>query len=321
MFVLMCKDNAVYNIETEHVLNHNLLPGSMRKIPDNYSFKNWLKKRYSSGTNTLARQLRGITFGQGNRVVIDKTTHALSLSDCYWIKDIDDTIKFKTISPYYTDFWKGELLDGKYDGGAIPTLYVPGYISKAWLSTEYLYKTGCEIEIECADICLKLGLNCVSVYNCASVKEYDKGIIVKNFTSPQFMLEQADMSGNFEEDYYTNGDILREFGKDGFRMILIDAVFGNGDRHLGNFGYIRNADTGDYTGMAPLYDFDHALDACGTDDILIGDAAKIMRENADYAVIGLGLLKEITSDDFICRTVFKERSKAIIQKYDKLKEI
>ncbi|MCL2772487.1 MAG: hypothetical protein FWD71_03970 [Oscillospiraceae bacterium] len=306
MSVLMCKDNAVYDIEAEQLLNYNLLPGAMRSIFDNNSLKNWLKKRYSSGTNTLARQLRGITFGQGNRIAIDKTTRALSLSDCYWIKDRDDNIRFKDISPYYADFWKG---DGKYAGGAIPTLYVPGYISKAWISSEYLYKTGCAIEIECADICLKLGLNC------ACVKEYDKGIIVKNFTNPQFMLEQADMSGNFEEEYYTNGDILRGFGADGFKMILIDAVFGNGDRHPGNFGYIRNADTGDYTGIAPLYDFDHALDARGTDDILIDDAAKIMRENSDFAAIGLELLGKIISDGFVCRPVFKDRSKIIIKKF------
>jgi len=303
MSVLMCKDNAVYDIETEQVLNYNLLPGFMRKIQDNDSFKAWLKKRYNSGTNTLARQLRGITFGQGNRLVIDKTTRALSLSDCYWIKDKDDNIYFKDISPYYNDFWKGE---GRYDGGAIPTLYVPGYISKAWISGEYLYKTGCEIETECADICRQLGVNCVYV------EEYEKGIIVKNFTNPDIMLEQADMSGNFEEDYYTNDDILREFATDGFKMILIDAVFGNGDRHLGNFGYMRNANTGEYIGMAPLYDFDHALDAKGTDDILIKDVVKIMKANDNFFNIGTDLLKKIISDDFICRDIFKKRSDTII---------
>ena len=311
MSVLMCKDNAVYDVEAEQALNYNLLPGFMRRIADNSTFKNWLKKRYSSGTNTLARQLRGITFGQGNRIAIDKTTRALSLSDCYWIKDgnkRNGDVCFKDISPYYADFWKGE---GKYTGGAIPTLYVPGYVSKAWLSAEYLFKTGCGIEIECADICFRLGLNR------AEVKAADNGITVKNFTSPNFMLEQADMSGNFEEDFYTNTDILREFGADGFKMILTDAVFGNGDRHLGNFGYIRNADTGEYTGMSPLYDFDHALDACGTDDILINDAVKIMRETSDFAAAGIDLLKKITSDGFICRTVFKERSEAIIGKYNK----
>jgi hypothetical protein len=301
----MCKDNAVYDIETEQVLNYNLLPGFMRKIQDNNSFKGWLKKRYNSGTNTLARQLRGITFGQGNRLVIDKTTRALSLSDCYWIKDNDYTICFKDVSPYYADFWKGE---GKYEGGAIPTLYVPGYISKAWISAEYLYKTGCEMETGCSDICRKLELNC------AFIKEFDKGIIVKNFTNPDIMLEQADMSGKFEEDYYTNDDILREFKTDGFKMILIDAVFGNGDRHLGNFGYIRKSDTGEYIGMAPLYDFDHALDSTGTDDILINDAVKIMKNKKDFADIGIELLKKITPDDFICLDVFKERSKTIIKR-------
>lgn len=37
-------------------------------------------------------------------------------------------------------------------------------------------------------------------------------------------------------------------------MIIIDAVIGNGDRHAGNFGWLRNTDTGEYVSMAPLYD-------------------------------------------------------------------
>lgn len=53
-----------------------------------------MKFRYSSGTNTIARKLKGITFGQGARMRINRETRALSLSDCYWLKDEADAIKF-----------------------------------------------------------------------------------------------------------------------------------------------------------------------------------------------------------------------------------
>ena len=274
--ILMCKNKAVYDIDAEIIIDKNLLPGSMLKDAGSESFKNWLKKRYNSGTNTLARQLRGVTFGQGNRIQIDKTTRALSLSDCYWLKDEHDTIVFEDISPYYNKFWNGE---GEYDGGSIPTLYVPGYISKAWISREYLYKKGCEIEITCSEICLKAGLDCAEV--CAS----PGGITVKNFTDTKYMLEQADMSGRFDDEYFTEADIIKEFGADGYKMILIDAVFGNGDRHLGNFGYMRDTESGAYIKMAPLYDFDHALDATVTDDILIKNAVKLAAENIKFRQI------------------------------------
>ena len=58
-------------------------------------------------------------------------------------------------------------------------------------------------------------------------------------------------------------------------MLVIDAIIGNGDRHAGNFGYLRDSDSGAYLGMAPLYDFDHALDATGTNDRLLKSLLEI----------------------------------------------
>ena len=136
MSILMCKNVPVYDIDNHKVLCNNLLPGYMQVYSqDRNAFKTWLKLRYSSNTNSLARQLKGITFGQGNRVTINRETHAFSLSDCYWIKESNDTRTFEHLSPYYVDFWKGK---GVYTGGAIPTLYVPGYISKQWINSSIL---------------------------------------------------------------------------------------------------------------------------------------------------------------------------------------
>ena len=302
--ILMCKNSAVYDIQNCEVLNGNLLPGYMLKNGANGgTFKSWLKKRYSSGTNTLARQLRGVTFGQGNRLEIDRTTRALGLSDCYWLKDEHDNITFETVSPYYTNFWKG---DGEYKSGAIPTLYVPGYVSKAWLNSEYLYKKGCEIEIECSNLCFKAGISC------AEVKTYNGGIAVKNITDTKYMLEQADMSGRFDDENYTDEDIILEYGIDGYKMILIDAIVGNGDRHLGNFGYMRDTDTGEYIKMSPLYDFDHALDAKETNDILIKNAVRFAQNNTEFNTTAKTILNALT--DFECNAVFKMRAEKIGEK-------
>ena len=83
--MLMCKNTPVYDIENEKTLNYNLLPGLMQqKGADNHTFTKWMKYRYSSGTNTIARKLKGITFGQGARMRINRETRALSFIDCYW---------------------------------------------------------------------------------------------------------------------------------------------------------------------------------------------------------------------------------------------
>ena len=122
--MLMCKNTPVYDIENEKTLNYNLLPGLMQqKGADNHTFTKWMKYRYSSGTNTIARKLKGITFGQGARMRINRETRALSFSDCYWIKAEDDPIYFEEISPYYKPFWDG---NEEFTGQAAPTLYVGG---------------------------------------------------------------------------------------------------------------------------------------------------------------------------------------------------
>lgn len=63
--LLMCKNVPVYDIDNEKNLNTSLLPGLMQqKGSNNHTFTKWMKYRYSLGTNTMARKLKGITFGQ-----------------------------------------------------------------------------------------------------------------------------------------------------------------------------------------------------------------------------------------------------------------
>lgn len=64
-------------------------------------------------------------------------------------------------------------------------------------------------------------------------------------------------------------------------MLILDAIIGNGDRHAGNFGWLRDTSTGAYVSMAPLYDFDHALDSSLETDRLLTDAVKFCMPYAD----------------------------------------
>ena len=43
------------------------------------------------------------------------------------------------------------------------------------------------------------------------------------------------------------------------RMIVLDYIIANEDRHLNNFGALRNAETLEWLGMAPVYDSGSAL--------------------------------------------------------------
>lgn len=250
--ILMCKDTMVYNISTETVINKQLLPGYMKQLPCEHTFKEWMKFRYSSLSNSLARKLRGIIFGQEDRLEIDTETGAFSLSDCYWLKYRSSTKQFEQISPCFVDFWKGT---GEWQGGAIPSLYVSGALNKYWNNKEDLIKVGEGIENEV----LAMQLCDTCSVSCNRITIVPEGICIKNFTNSNLMLEQADASGKFDSENFTDLDVVEIFGEKGIEMLIVDAITANTDRHAGNFGFLRDANTGNYLGMTPLYDFDQVL--------------------------------------------------------------
>lgn len=138
----MCKNTPAYDIASGEVLCAELLPGAMLQ---GMGFTEWAKHRKSVLSNVIARKVYFSAFGQGAEDSAEMQTRILSLSDCYWSKQNGDSITFEQVSPYYADFWKGQ---GKYTGGAIPTLYTAGAVSKYWLDNQRLYKQGCLIELE-----------------------------------------------------------------------------------------------------------------------------------------------------------------------------
>ena len=195
-------------------------------------------------------------------------THILSLSDCYWRKYENEDVAFEQISPYFTEFWDGTCA---YQGGAIPTIYTSGVISKYWIDSNRLFKKGCAVELEAYNLAVALDIPC----NKIEESHDNDGIIVHNITSPDVMLEPAICSGRFKGTFFpTVDEVSGCFGEAGLIMLAFDAVVGNTDRHLENFGFLRDANTGEYLGMAPLFDFDHTLSANGVDDYLITQLPK-----------------------------------------------
>ena len=282
--LLMCKDIAVYDIKTNTLLNAELAPGRLTVDASKENFKIWAQSRYSSGSNLAARGIQGAIFGQGNRPNIDRITRSFSLSDCYWLKDENDTTKFADRSPYCAPFWKSGT---NYNGEATPTLYTDGQLTKWWENAEWLIKNTAnpeigrsaeetaQIEIDCYELCSQIGIPVNEI-----VRRDNQHIAIKNFTSIDIMLEQADTSGRLDAADFTHEDVIREFGEPGAFMLALDAIIGNTDRHTGNFGFLRDANTGKYLGMAPLYDFDWALNPKEVDYITITNAVASLRKSA-----------------------------------------
>jgi len=298
----MCKDTAVFDIETCEVLKPNLTPGQLLQVPTKETFRIWTQSRYSSQTNVTARLMQGRLFGQGNRKTIDRVTRSLSLSDCYWIKARDDTKIFREVSPYFNDFWKGS---GVYENQAIPTLYVDGMLPKYWESANWLVKEAPTHEVDCFTLCKCLELPV------AEVVPYSHGTIaVRNFTSADIMFEAADTSGRLDVADFTMHDIAMVFGNPGIAMLTIDAIIGNIDRHTGNFGFLRDANTGEYIGMAPLFDFDHALDPDEIEGLTLLKSVGTFLKETHFSGHATKLVEKIQT--LPAKDIFKQRAKVLL---------
>ena len=285
--VLMLKDAPVFNAANGEVYNEQLLPGCLRKDPRTEIFAKWMSARYSTFSNAEARMLFTPSFGHSKRQVIDSKTRALSLSDCYWVKNKEDSVTFKEISPYYNAYWTGT---GRYEGGPIPTLYVNGVLSKKWDSAEWLTKFGgnIEMEYECSLLFSKF-------ISSVTIIKKENNLKIRNFTDTDIMFEPANLSGIFGIDDVIADLWLIEkiFGRDGAMMLLLDSIIGNVDRHTGNFGYLRDTNTGAYIGMAPMFDWDRA----GGDDecVLISRLAEFIKGHTEHLDMISEVLRKINS--------------------------
>ena len=245
--LLMCKDVPVYSISKKLILNETLVPGCI--IRGTMNFDEWLRTRYSIGSNTSARRLmlRAFAADSHNEDTV-KATRALSLSDCYWVKDANKNVLFNDVTPYLNNEWDG---NGAYNGGSISTLFVNGAANKKWVNADTLLKYDSFKEAEPYELCSKIG-----IYHVAKTHLSDKGLLVSNFTSTSCFLESMEQSGHVNKGENAREKAVEIFEDHAVTLFVIDFLVEHDDRHWGNYGFLRDADTGKYLGMSPYYDFD-----------------------------------------------------------------
>jgi len=244
--LLMCKDIPVYDISNKKILNKDLVPGSILRGTMDYA--EWSKTRICSETNFSAGRLMQRAFGKYDIAHATKATRALSLCDCYWLKKEDEIMPFDTITPYLNAEWDGQ---GEYNEGSISALFVAGTKDKRWLDAQTLLKVKSFNEIEAYNICIALG-----IYSIAEAQISQEGLLLTNFTSPEYFFESMEQSGYAENSADHKTIAVEMFGETAVALFVVDYLIENNDRHSGNYGFLRSTITGEYTAMAPYYDFD-----------------------------------------------------------------
>ncbi len=260
--------------EVERYVDENMLPPRFSDIDA------WLDRRnYAKHKGHLEKWLK--EWGLDNPVGFIELTHALSLNDSLWVKPVDSDLEWDKINLYkneFTDvvsktaFEKG--LHGLKLSSTSPEFTSEGSFEKCWIQEPdgvFLYKKG-------ASGAANYGLEMYSEYYssqyasviCDDYVSYDlvdfKGSIVsrcKMFTSEDEGFVPIYKYLNSDKNYYYD-EILEFISPLGFeddfrRMIVLDSVIFNTDRHFGNFGFIVDNDTFEIKRFAPVFDHNMAF--------------------------------------------------------------
>ena len=232
--------------------------------------------------------------------LLDKA-FGLSLSDQYWVKPFDSSIKYEDINFFDHDFGYSEFTNATFSKSTTsnenislisPNNTTDGRLKKAWIienGTRYLLKSGYKSEVMqpfnevlASMISKRLGfyyvnydldvVNNVVVSRCPCFINSNVELV----PAYQILYKNCDKN-NAYEDYIK---ILEDHAISDARekiedMFILDYLMLNEDRHLNNFGIIRDVNNLKWLGVAPIFDTGQSLNILDYNDdeiILNGDA-------------------------------------------------
>ena len=278
----------IYNIDyAPYILKSFYINNNLDDISFRTNLSLWFKGRgIPSWRDKLDLLLHRLDITAPTQL-LDKA-FGLSLTDQYWIKPYSLNVEYDDINFFDNDFEYAEFLEASLskNSGIItnkksletPNNTTDGMLKKAWIienKTRYLLKGSYKNEmlqpfneVLASEICRRLGFSHVtytlSIYKdmivskCPCFINKDTELI----TCHQIM-ENMDRNNNLS-DYENYIKVLEENGIFDARvklenMYILDFLIMNEDRHLNNFGIIRDVNTFKWLDVAPIFDNGESL--------------------------------------------------------------
>jgi hypothetical protein len=219
------------------------------------------------------------TLGVYNTELLLTKCLGLSLSDHYWVRPVDSDMTWESVNFFDNEFSDdiGDVLFGSA-GMSIgfnyssPDNTSDGNLQKRWKIIDgkrCLLKSGTAPfrqqpinEVIASIILERLGIDHIP-YTLTWIDDKPYSVC-ENFVSKNMELIGAARlmkirpKANDENSYLHFVNICSELGVNIVpmldRMIVFDYIIANEDRHFGNFGLLRDPDTLEWTGAAPMFD-------------------------------------------------------------------
>lgn len=344
LFELMHKDIKVATVDLEehsgvlvtvpevsdidHMPVGTVVDGSLR--PDR--LHSWWSSRSIPATRSGVRALMEDMDIPRTEFLLTKSM-GLSLSDQYWIRLPGSGLRWSDVNffenPFSDDL--GDLLFGKsvWTGSmdlSSPDSASDGLLMKRWTRMDgkcYLIKSGTRPfmqepfnEVAAGIIAESLGADHVDY----SVIEYDEApcCICEDFVTPdtelvsanQVMRSEIHDAGISGYDHYVT--CCRHHGLDVRpaidRMLVLDYIIANGDRHTNNFGILRDAETLEWLRPAPIYDSRSSMGHDIWEDSIVSEAGETCKPFAEYWSVQMRYVRDLSWVDADALTEAVERA-------------
>ena len=285
----------VYNIDyAPYILKSYYIKGEINDTPFRTNLSKWFKGRgipsWRDKLDLLLHRLNIISPDE----LLDKA-FGLSLSDQYFLKPVNSNITYDDVNFFDNDFDFAEFMEASLSKNSkkivseeslkTPNNTTDGMLRKAWIienNIRYLLKGGYKSEILqpfnevlASEICKRLGFNHVEY----TLDTYKDMVVSK---CPCFITKDTELitcyqirndmiRHNNQEDYEDYIKILENNGINNPReklenMFILDLLIMNEDRHLNNFGIIRDVNTLKWIDVAPIFDNGQSLNIEYYDD-------------------------------------------------------
>lgn len=268
--------------------NRKLLPLSLKRNLNGKSLLSWINHRKAPKNRQFVNRIMEAIEDSRNPLKYVDISHALSLNDAYWITNDEVPARWKDFNLYdhpFDDVLAYVAFTGyqeKVQGVVTsPELTSSGMLKKCWTKREdgiFLLKgddliprpdrrSQATMEFYAAQVAQKMRFEHVGY----DLEEFhhrngDKEIVCKCklFTSEDvgfinayeyFFAKGFDAMENDPGELSSQAIMSRLYGEKEYQdMMIFDSLICNQDRHLGNFGYLVDNNTGEFLRPAPIFD-------------------------------------------------------------------
>ena len=262
---------AIWQNRRLKIVNEALLPLFLKRVSHGDL---WLETRAIDSHRANSRLLKkALRLGEKDDISTVIHVNAATITDNYWIRPMGSELTYEDVR-FTDDYFSNLALKGSYNSfnraanskrSRTPELTNVGSFEKCWKLREgrwWMYKKANHdemfSELFIYELGTALGMN-MAVYERGDgcIKSLD----FTNAATVNFEPASAFMGDN--EEYPDVVEALKklcpEAIADYIRLLFMDTVCANPDRHTNNFGLLRDTNTGKLLGFAPNYDNNMAL--------------------------------------------------------------